>query len=61
MRELVRNNHQHIAILVDLQGLKIRIEHFKDGAIEQKKGVTFAWMSIDALPALLMKALSDLV
>jgi pyruvate kinase len=36
VRELARNNHRHIAILVDLQGLKIRIKHFKDGAIKLK-------------------------
>jgi pyruvate kinase len=36
VRELARNNHRHIAILVDLQGLKIRIKHFKNSAIKLK-------------------------
>jgi pyruvate kinase len=36
VRELARNNHRHIAILVDLQSLKIRIKHFKNSAIKLK-------------------------
>jgi pyruvate kinase len=42
VRELARNNHRHISILVDLQGLKIRIKHFKNSAIKLKIWVTFA-------------------
>jgi pyruvate kinase len=36
VHELARNNHRHIAILVDLQSLKIRIKHFKNSAIKLK-------------------------
>ena len=36
VRELARNNHWHIAVLVDLQGLKIRIKHFKSSATKLK-------------------------
>jgi pyruvate kinase len=36
VRELARNNHRHISILVDLQGLKIRIKHFKSSATKLK-------------------------
>jgi pyruvate kinase len=41
VRELARKNNRHLAILADLQGPKIRIEHFKDGAIELKNGGDF--------------------
>jgi len=41
VREIAKNNHRHIAILADLQGPKIRLEHFKNGSIELKNGSHF--------------------
>jgi len=46
VREIAKNNHRQIAILADLQGPKIRLEHFKNGSIELKNGRYFC-LNID--------------
>ncbi len=41
VRRIGMNNNRHLAILADLQGPKIRIEKFRDGAIELKRDMDF--------------------
>ena len=41
VRAIGKNNHRHLGILADLQGPKIRIERFRDGAVELPIGTDF--------------------
>jgi pyruvate kinase len=41
VRAAAENNGRHVAILVDLQGPKIRIERFKKGSVELHHGAAF--------------------
>jgi pyruvate kinase len=41
VRAISKANHRHLAILADLQGPKIRIDRFADGAIQLKSGDKF--------------------
>ncbi|MBS1270220.1 MAG: Pyruvate kinase II [Gammaproteobacteria bacterium] len=41
LRELAERHGRHVAVLVDLQGPKIRIERFKDGPVTLSDGVEF--------------------
>jgi len=41
VRAISKANHRHLGILADLQGPKIRIERFRDGAIELPVGADF--------------------
>ncbi len=47
LRELEKSQNRPIAILVDLQGPKLRIGKFKDGKIKLKKGASFR-LDLDA-------------
>lgn len=41
VRKLAAEQNRYVAILGDLQGPKIRVARFRDGAVELKKGATF--------------------
>ena len=41
VRAIGKKNHRHLGILADLQGPKIRIDRFRDGAIELSTGADF--------------------
>jgi len=41
VRAIGKKNHRHLGILADLQGPKIRIDRFRDGAIELSAGADF--------------------
>jgi len=41
VRAIGKKNHRHLGILADLQGPKIRIDRFRDGAIELPSGADF--------------------
>ena len=41
VRAIGIKNNRHLCILADLQGPKIRIDHFRDGAIELSQGADF--------------------
>ena len=41
VRAIGKANHRHLGILADLQGPKIRIERFRDGAIKLANGDDF--------------------
>lgn len=41
LRELAERHNRHVAIMVDLQGPKIRLEHFRDGPVTLAAGAEF--------------------